>query len=103
MVEIKFCLKALMASILIVLCLQIHVGGRSAEQHMQSWLETSPVAGQLQKVADGGALAVRNATKSVAQLASRAVGNSDSQKASRLNLEFQRSPMALKKQSQKDE
>ena len=103
MAEVKFCLKSLVAAILVVLCLQIHMGNQTAEQHLQTWLETSPMARELQKVAEGGALAIRNATKSVSQLANKAMGSSEAQKASRLNMEFQRSPLALKKQNSKND
>lgn len=103
MAEVKFCLKTLVAAILIVLCLQVKVGNQTAEQHIQTWIETSPLVAHVEKVAAGGALAVRNATKSVSQMANKAMGSTDAQKASRLNLDFQRSPLALKKQKDKND
>jgi len=96
MAELKFCLKALVASLVIVLAMQVHVGNTTIERHTQNWLETSPLAGYLEKVASGAALAIRNASKAVTQLTSQALGTGDAQKASRLNLEFQRSPSAVK-------
>ena len=105
MAEVKFCLKAFLAAICIVLAMQIHVGNSTIEHHTQNWLETSPLAGYLEKVAEGAALAIRNATKSVTQVTSQAFGTSETQRASRMSLDFpQRSPSAIKNQKvNKDE
>ncbi len=98
MAEVKFCLKSLVAAIAIVLAMQVHLGSLTIEQHTQNWLVTSPVAGYLEKVASGAVLTIRNAAKSVSQLTSQAFGNPETQRASRLNLEFQRSPSSIKNQ-----
>ncbi len=99
MAEVKFCLKAFLASVLIVLAMQIHVGQLTVERHTQNWLETSPIAGYLEKVASGAVLAIRNATKSITQMTSQALGTPETQRASRLGVEFpQRSSAALKNQ-----
>jgi hypothetical protein len=96
--EVKFCLKSLAAAILVVFLLQIHVGGQTLEQHAHGWIETSPVAHYLEKVAEGATLAIRNTGKSVSQMTAHAFGGSDTQRASRMNLDFQRSPAVVKKQ-----
>ena len=110
MAELKFCLKAFVSSVLIVLALQIHVGGRSLELHAHDWLEQSQVAQYLEKVAIGATLAIKNSVKYVTQMSNQAFGSPEAQKeahietsrASRLNLEFQRSPAATKNQKNKD-
>jgi|GEM_PF-2293550 len=96
MAEFKFALKTFGFALAVVLALQIRFSGATLEEHSLSWIRTSPVPKYLQKVADGGALAVRNATKAVTDYTSRAINGSEGQRASRLNLGIERSPAAAK-------
>jgi hypothetical protein len=98
--EVKFCLKSLFAAVLVVLLLQIHVGGETLETHAHNWIQTSTVSHYLEKVAGGATLVIRNTGKSVSQFAGQAFGGGETQKASRLNFEFQRSPTVIKRQRQ---
>lgn len=50
----SFVLKSLFATILIVLLMQVEVGGRTLESRAQHWLVSSEITRQLRQVADGG-------------------------------------------------
>ena len=97
MAEFKYALKTLIAAILVVLCLQIKVGGLTMEDHAENWLRTSSLPRYLQKVADGATLALHNAGKAVAGFTNKALGSSEGQRASRLGLHIERSAAALGK------
>ncbi len=71
MAEIKFCLKALLFAVLIVLFLQIPAGfggfgnqDNSIESHIHTWIRTSRTVQSIEQtarqVAAGGAAVVRN-------------------------------------------
>jgi hypothetical protein len=83
--EIKFCVKSLIIAVALVLAMQIQISGRTIEGYADEWLHTSSAPIYLQKVADGGALALRNAKKAVLDFSGHAFGKTDSniQRASR--------------------
>lgn len=97
--EFKFAVKSLISTILLLLVLQIKVGHAPIESYVQDWTQNSAVTKYLQKVAAGGALALKNTSKSVAEFSSQVFGNSETQKASRLNIEFKRSPSVEQKEN----
>ena len=85
----------MLSSFVIVLAMQVKVSNVSIEEHAEGWLRTSSIPQYLQKVADGAALAIRNATHAVANYTTHALGANEGQRASRLNIDLQRSPAAV--------
>lgn len=53
MTEVTFVLKTFLASILIVLTMQIKINSRTVENHMLVWIHSSSVTQYLQQVAMG--------------------------------------------------
>jgi hypothetical protein len=95
MEEFKYGLKILAASFAIVLAMQIKVSGGTVEEHTENWLRTSSAPMYLQKVADGAALAIRNAVHSISNYTNHALGANEGQRASRLGFDMHRSPEAV--------
>ncbi|MNJ93529.1 hypothetical protein D3C87_112110 [compost metagenome] len=65
MEELKFVLKCFLFTALLVVMMQVKVGGTSLEQHSYRWLQRSTVSQYIQSVAAGGAMALRNLSYSV--------------------------------------
>lgn len=65
MTEVKFVLKCFLVTCLLVVAMQIRVGGRTIESHTFRWLRYSPVSKYIQGVAAGGVMALKRATNSV--------------------------------------
>lgn len=101
--EFFFVVKSLLATIVILFIMQIRIGGVTLETSAHNWIQTSPIAKQLEKVAAGGVLAVRNAAKSLTDISAQAVNNTDVQKASRFDFEIKRSPSQQQSKSQKND
>lgn len=59
MEELKFVLKCFLFTALLVVLMQIKVGGSSVENHSFRWLQKSGVSQYVQSVAAGGAMALR--------------------------------------------
>ena len=57
--EIFFSLKMGFLTFVIVMLMQIQIGTQTVEQHSLNWIRTSSITGQLQEVADGGIMALR--------------------------------------------
>jgi len=60
MEELKFVVKCLCFTMLLVVLMQVKVGGSSIEAHSFRWLRTSTVSQYIQSAAAGGAMALRN-------------------------------------------
>jgi hypothetical protein len=58
--ELKFVLKCLAFTALLVVLMQVKVRGYSVEAYSFHWLRTSKVSHYMQSVAAGGAMAVRS-------------------------------------------
>lgn len=60
MEELKFVLKCFLFTALLVVLMQVKVGGASIEAYSFHWLRKSTVSQYIQSVAAGGAMAIRN-------------------------------------------
>jgi hypothetical protein len=96
--EVKFVLKAFVATIAIVFVMQIQVGNESLETKADFWIHTSSVPKYLQGVADGAVKALKTASKSASEMIGSATGSvrgpapaSSESKASKWNIEFKHS------------
>ena len=96
--EVKWAFKLFLASILIVAFLQVKVGQATVEEHLQDGFQNSWIAKPLQKVVDGGVAAIKVATRAVTQYINQALSGPEPQRASRLNLSFDRSESAIQSQ-----
>lgn len=82
---------------------QVKVSGDTLEYKAQDWLQTSSIAVYLQKVAQGGVKALKNGSTSLTSLVKKNVsGIDDTQRASRMDFNFSRSPNAIKEKSTKE-
>lgn len=85
--EFIFVLKSLAATAVIVMMMQVKVGGVSVEERTTIFLEKSQISVYLQSVAAGGALAMTNFAKQVKQSLASTVDSyregADQQKASK--------------------
>lgn len=70
MEELKFVFKCLCFSALLIVLMQVKIGGASVESHSFQWLRTSTVSQYIQSAAAGGAMALRNLGQSVKEGAS---------------------------------
>lgn len=60
MEELKFVLKCFCFTALLIVLMQVKVGGASIENHSFRWLQSSTVSQYIQSVAAGGAMALRS-------------------------------------------
>ncbi|MBV2168197.1 MAG: hypothetical protein KUL82_05765 [Bdellovibrio sp.] len=60
MEELKFVLKCFCFTALLIVLMQVKVGGASIEAHSFRWLQRSTVSQYIQSAAAGGAMAIRN-------------------------------------------
>ncbi len=65
MSEFLFVLKCLVATAVLVVFMQLKVGGASIESYTFNWLRRSTVSQYIQSVAAGGIMAAKNLGKSV--------------------------------------
>lgn len=92
--EVKFALKAFLATVAIVLVMQVQVGNESLETKADFWIHTSAVPRYLQGVADGAVKALKTASKTVSEMIGSSTGGhsqpaaSSESKASKWNIEF---------------
>lgn len=63
--EVKFVLKCLLVTCLIIVAMQIRIGHRSVESYAFNWLRYSEISKQVQGVAAGGVMALRRLINSV--------------------------------------
>jgi hypothetical protein len=92
--EIKFVIKNLIVTVVLLLALQVKVGANTLEYQAITLIETSSVTRYLQNVAQGAVLAIRNAGKATSDFVSRTFQQQETQRASRFNMEFKRSPQS---------
>ncbi|MEK2689530.1 hypothetical protein [Bdellovibrio sp. GT3] len=62
MEEVKFVLKTLVFTMLLIVLSQVKVGGASVESYAFRWLQRSTVSQYIQSAAAGGAMALKNLT-----------------------------------------
>lgn len=67
MEEFKFVLKCFAATALLIVLMQVRVGGASIEERSFQWLQRSTVSQYIQSAAAGGAMALRNLGHSLVQ------------------------------------
>lgn len=60
MEELRFVVKCLMFTMLLVVLMQVKMGGSTIEARTFSWLRTSSVSQYIQAAAAGGAMALRS-------------------------------------------
>lgn len=60
MEELKFVLKCFAATSLLIVLMQVKVGGNSIESYSFRWLQHSTASQYIQSVAAGGVMAIRN-------------------------------------------
>lgn len=65
MEELKFVVKCFVFTALLIVVMQVRVGGYSIEAHSFHWLRKSTVSQYIQSAAAGGAMALRNLGRSV--------------------------------------
>lgn len=65
MEELKFVVKCFVFTMLLIVVMQIKVGGYSIEAHSFHWLRKSTISQYIQSAAAGGAMALRNLGLSV--------------------------------------
>lgn len=100
--EVKFILKTLVLTVVVLLLMQIKIGHMTIETQVLYWIETSPLTSQLQKVSGGAVLAIRTATQEITNFVAKEFAPSETTRASRLGFEFKRSPQANPSTKKKD-
>lgn len=99
--EVVFVLKSLLITVLLLVLMQVKVGSNSIEKHSEQWLQTSQVSLYMQKVASGAVLFLHNTAKVASDLVAKTFNGMTSEtRASRLNIEFKRSPKIEEQQKQ---
>lgn len=63
--EFIYSLKCLFFTIILIIAMQLKIGGRTIESMSYEWLRYSKVSVYIQSVAAGGALAIKNLTTKV--------------------------------------
>ena len=92
MSELMFVLKAFAMAAIITVFMQVKVGTQTLESQAEDFLQRSTVATYLQGVASGAALMIKNASKTTTDFISKKMGHdTNTEKASRLNLDIKRS------------
>jgi hypothetical protein len=69
--DIFFVLKSLALTLIVVLLLQLRVGGKTLESHSMNWIHESSAVEILQSVAEGGARLIREGFSNVSELIGR--------------------------------
>ena len=91
--EIKFIIKSILLTVLLIFAMQTKIGPQTLEDRWDLWVRTSNASHVLQQVASGGVQAVRHASSAISEIVGKALGNNPQvQRASRLSLEFKRNP-----------
>lgn len=62
MMDFLFFTKTFLATLALVVLMQVQVGERSIENHAMSWVQTSAIVSPLNRVAQGGAKVIRDFT-----------------------------------------
>ena len=96
--EMMFVLKSLLASVLVLFCLQFRVGSTTLENHAHRWMAQSAVPQYLQKVSAGAILMLRQGSKTVREFAADQMGGGEApvQRAENMSLGWRRSQQYLK-------
>lgn len=94
MLEFKSVLKTLFFTIILIMLMQIRVDNRSIEHHFFSWTRSSAIGNFLNKTAEGAVLVIHQSVafikKATGGSSASSLSDSVSQRASRINLDFQR-------------
>lgn len=73
MEELKFVIKSFLFTAILIVFMQVKVGGASIETHSFRWLQRSTVSQYIQSAAAGGAMALRNLGQSLREGVSHTV------------------------------
>ncbi len=65
MSDIFFFLKTLILTVAVVLVMQVQVGERTIENHALGWVQSSPIAAELNAVAKGAAKLIKETADSI--------------------------------------
>jgi hypothetical protein len=94
MLEFKSVIKTLIFTVVLIMLMQIKIENRSIERHFFSWTRSSSIGNFLNKTAEGAVLVIHQSVafvkKATGGSQGSSLGDSISQKASRINLDFQR-------------
>ena len=96
--EIKFVLKSLFITLIVLMLMQIKIGSSTIETETLHWIETSSVTRYLQNVSAGAVLALRNVGQSASQFITQTFNQNETNRASRFNFELKRNPQAGRQQ-----
>lgn len=89
MPEIGQIIKLFVLSILVVMGLQVNVGGDTIENHMQDWIHSSKTVGYFKEIASGGVVVLQDAGRTAKNYILETInGKSKVESASRFNLKF---------------
>ncbi len=58
--DIFFILKMFGLTVLVVMGMQVHVGGKTVEDHFNGWLKSSIIVDYIQEATDGGRVLTKN-------------------------------------------
>lgn len=84
MAEVRFALKCLGISILIILGLQLRVGGERLENKLESLVKSTQIVEPLQQVADGATLGIRRGSDFIQKfLSEQFAGRSNIERAAK--------------------
>lgn len=94
--EVKFIVKSLVITLVVLMLMQIKIGVSTVETETLQWIETSAVTKYLQNVSAGAVLAIRNGAQASSEFIAKTFNQSDANtnRASRFNFEFKRSPQS---------
>lgn len=103
MAEVMFVVKSFVIALVVVAGLQMRLGQKSLETHAFEMIRSTAQATGLEKIAQGGALFIKNAGQSVSGFVSKTFGHgSETQQAGRLNLNLKRSEAYNREQAEKE-
>lgn len=74
MIDFFFFMKTLFLTLIVVLCLQIDVGGQTAEKQIHAWMQNALVTGFLSHAAHGGAHMIKDATHKLTEKMQENIG-----------------------------
>ncbi len=100
--EIFTVIRTLAITAVIVFCMQVNIGGKSAEAHFVGWLRSSVITQQLNQVAHGAVLGAKRGVEKISQFVSKTIGrNEQNSQASRLSFDLKRSDAYEREQAAK--
>lgn len=103
MLELGSLLKSFLLAIMVMLLLQTKVDNQTLESHLNDWARNSWITNYVQGVASGAVVVIQQTAGTAKHFISEKLGHSESpQKASRLNINLQRSESYQNSHPQKD-